>query len=120
MSALLAYEPLINFASPLICEDEVELNIEGYDVLCEFSTHAFNQRKNREIFKSACAWTVEKAFSHFFGLENHERFIIIDRELDISVVASFYQSGGEMVVSIITVIDSNEPNNPYDTYTIEV
>lgn len=119
MSAL-AVRDYVDFNSKLVSVDESWLNIEGYSVLVDFSYHAFKQRKNREIVKAAVTYTIEKAFSHFFGMDNNERFVIIDHEMDYSVVASFYQDGGEMVVSVISVIDTVNPFNGSNTHTIEV
>ena len=52
---------------------------------------------------------VQRAFPSMLGLQEEERFIVVDHSVGISFVGAFCWEDQEMVVSVISVSDSIQP-----------
>lgn len=98
---------------------EFELQIEAYDVYLGFTRHAVERQESRGIYEASVLSMIRGGFDYFFGLED-ERFIIIDHDLGISAIGFLHQEYGELHINIISVIDSVEPTNDFDTVVIEL
>lgn len=106
--------------SKLVSYKDICITIQGVPVIIEYSNHSLDQSKYRGIFESAATHMVKQAFEEIIDLHSSETFILVSHELGISLVASIRGIGGDVLVSIITAIDSAQPTNPYHTHTIAV
>lgn len=89
--------------------------IGGYELSVEITGHGAWRKVGRSVQESAIYMTVEKGFEHLGSLTHGDRFLLIDSELLHTVVGAVYFYGNEVVVEVITVIDSLEPTNPKGT-----
>lgn len=118
MSAL--YARCTQFDSKLTHYKDICLTIDGIPTIIEYSYHSIKQSKHRAVFEAAATMMVQNAFDELLDLRNDERFIIISLELGISVIGNMRAVGGDIVIGIVTVIDSTEPYNPHNTHTITI
>ena len=89
--------------------------IDIYDLNVEITGHGAWQKVGRSIQESAIYMTVEKGFDDIKELFNGERFLLIDTDLMHTVIGAVYFYGTEIVVEVITVVNSIEPTNPKGT-----
>lgn len=89
--------------------------INGYKFSVEITGHGAWRKVGRGVQESAIYMTAEKGFEYITTLSHGERFLLIDPELLHTVVGAVYFYGDEVVVEVITVIDSLEPTNPKGT-----
>lgn len=108
------------FVSKLDFKKDICMNIEGVSTIIEFSFHGTNRSKQRAVYESASVLMVQRAFDEILDLKNGQRFLIIDKELCISVVGALNAVGTDVIISIVSVIDSAEPYNPHNTYEIVI
>lgn len=108
------------FKSKLDIKKDVCIEIDGIPTVIEYSYHSIKRSKHRSIFEAAVTMMIQNAFDALLDLRNNERFIVIDRELCISVIGALKAVGGDIIISIVSVIDSDEPTNPHGTYTIAI
>jgi hypothetical protein len=108
------------FSSKLDTKKDIYLTIKGVRVIIELNHHSLKQGLHRNIFESSITHIVKKGFHHILRLQNDERFLMIDRELGITIVGTTYPEGAELVVAVISILNGVEPLNPYHTLTIAV
>ena len=89
------------------------LNIEGFDAVLNFSTHATQRAKSRGVYASAVAYMVEKGFNHILELKQNTEFILIDEDMHVSAICEVESDGEDIIINIISVIDSYRPINKY-------
>ncbi|BCT30308.1 MULTISPECIES: hypothetical protein [Bacillus subtilis group] len=99
---------------------DISLTIQGIPTIIEYSYHSIERSNHRGIFRAAVTNMIQLGFDKILDLKSDERFILIDNELGISVVGNVKGFGGDILISIISVLDSTEPTNPYHTYTIAI
>lgn len=95
--------------------NEYRNKINGYEFSVEITGHGAWRKVGRCVQESAIYMTAEKGFEQIKTLSHGERFLLIDPELLHTLVGAAYFYGNEVVVEIITVIDSLEPTNPRGT-----
>jgi hypothetical protein len=108
------------FESKLDKKKDIYITIDGIPTIIEYSYHSIKRSKHRLIFEAAVTMMIQNAFDNILDLHNDERFIVIDSDLCISVIGALKAVGGDIIVSIVSVIDSDEPTNPHGTYTIAI
>lgn len=114
------FEGYTKFESKIDNSKDICITIDGIPTVIEYSYHSIKRSKHRVVFESAVVMMIQNAFDEILDLHNDERFIVIDKELCISVIGSLRGVGGEIIISIVSVIDSDQPTNPYGTYTIAI
>jgi len=92
-----------------------EVTIGGTLLTVEITGHAAWRKVGRSIEEQAIYMSVQKGFEHIKTLINGERFILVDSEFLCSIIGQVHFYSGEVVVDIITVVDSMEPTNPKGT-----
>ncbi|MEX3713525.1 hypothetical protein ABFV99_14070 [Cytobacillus horneckiae] len=109
-----------NFESKLFSKKIVSLSIQGIYTSIEYSHHSIKRSKHRGVFDSAIVHMIQEGFDEILDLQNHQRFILINKELGLSIIGSLHCDGLDVVIDIISVIDSTKPTNPYNTFTIAI
>lgn len=118
MSAL--YKRKTDFESTLFSKKSIGFSVQGIFTSIEYSYHSINRSNHRGIFESAIVHMIQEGFDEILDLHNHQRFILISRELGLSVIAALHFDVIDIVIDIVSVIDSTEPTNPYHTHTIHL
>ncbi|UOE58107.1 hypothetical protein [Cytobacillus oceanisediminis] len=97
--------------------EDVILSIDGFDVVISYMQHAIERKKNRQIFKSSVSYMIESAFDQLLDLKKEAEFVLTSDEFGISVVGAMSYTGVDIVIRVITVIDSA---TPYNRHTLEI
>lgn len=92
----------------------------GFDSVITFRRHALKRKQHRTILHANVVWMVKKGFEEILDLKHEQEFILTNTELDMSVVGCVSCTGSDIVIRIITVIDSAEPRNEQQTLMIAV
>lgn len=108
------------FESKLDQKEDIYIEIDGIPTIIEYSSHGIERSKHRSIFQAVVTMMIQNAFDELLDLKNGQKFMIIDSELGITVIGVMEPCGLDVVIPIISVIDSAEPTNPHGTYTIAV
>lgn len=96
------------------------LDIDGFHTIIEFSDHSIFRGKHRKVYDSSILDMVRNGFYDIIDLHKNERFILICEEYGVSLIGGVRSVGGDIVITLITQIDSANPTNPYNTHTIYV
>ena len=118
MNAL--YERSTKFTSKLDSKKDIAITIDGVYTIIEFSYHSIKRGMERAIYESALVFMVQRGFDEILDLKNGERFIVIDKELRISFVGALNAVGTDIIISIVSAIDSAEPSNHRGTHEIAI
>lgn len=94
--------------------------IGGIELSVEITGHGAWRRVGRSVMESTVYATVEKGLDHIKSLSNGERFLLIDSEYLHTIIGAVYFYGKEIVVEVITIVDSLEPTNPRGTAEFRV
>lgn len=108
------------FESKLEMKNDIFLTIDGIPTTIEYTYHSIKRSRHRAVFVSVVTHMIQSAFDDILDLRDGERFIVIDNELCVSVIGALKAVGGDILISIVSVIDSAEPTNPYGTHTIAI
>lgn len=92
----------------------------GFDAVIVFRNHALKRKKHRSIIHANVVYMVKKGFEQVIDLKSETEFILTNTELNMSVVGCVSCAGSDIVVRIITVIDSAEPRNERGTLKIAI
>lgn len=118
MSAL--YQRYTPFQSPLYDTKDFHFTIQGFSVVVELNSHSMMRNKDRNIYESVVCLMVQEGFNHILDMKNNQRFILSSAEFDVSIVCVISSVGGEIIVSVVSSIDSKEPRNPHNTIQIAI
>ena len=100
--------------------EDIALNINGFSTIIEYSYHAIQEIGYRSIYVSAVTHIIQMAFDELLDLKYGDKFMITDNELGLTVVGVMEPSGLDIIIPIVSVIDSARPTNPHGTLIIAV
>lgn len=96
------------------------LNIEGFNVIIEFTLHSQKRGQKRRIYDNTVITMVRSGFYDIIELRNHEKFILSSYEFGVSLIGEIMSVGGDIVIKLVTSIDSPDATNPYGTPLIVI
>lgn len=106
--------------SKLDQSEDIFLTIQGIHIIIEYSFHGMEQSKHRSIYQAATVDMIQRGFNDIVDLQSGERFILVDNNLGISIIGAVRGIGGDILISVITTVDSTTPTNPHNTHTIAI
>lgn len=117
---MIAFKRHTEFKSKLTMCKSYEFDVDGFPLVIEMPLHAIKRHKHRGIYFSVVCDIIRKGFYDILDLRKGERFILTSKELGISVIGTMDVAGNDIVVWIVTVIDSVNPTNPHGTIQIAI
>lgn len=110
------YSRYTKFTSYLHSTRDFKIRTEDdLEVTLEFNLHGDNRSQEREVLHSTVLYMVQRQLESILDLTDGSRFIITDSELGISIVGGVAAVGLDLVVSIISAVDSPDIYNPHET-----
>lgn len=109
-----------NLISKLDGARETDIIVDSIPAIVEFSYHGQKRGKEREVIENAMVYMIQRAFHSIIDLKHGERFLLTDRELDMSLVGGIHADGTDIIISIISTVDSAFVHNPFDTLEIAI
>lgn len=109
-----------NLISKLDGARDISINVEGIDAIIEFSYHGQKRGHEGELLDSAIVFMVQRAFNEILDLKHGKQFLIKDEELDMSIVGQVRVERYDIIISVVSAINSAEPRNPYHTLEIAI
>ena len=90
---------------------DVFLNIDGFPVIINYSLHSLKRAKLRGVYLNSIVDMIKNGFDYILDLRAGERFILISEDYRISLIGCMHTAGSDIVIDIITTIDSDQPTN---------
>ena len=109
-----------NLISKLDGVRDTDIIVDGISAIIEFSYHGQKRGKERDMIENAMVYIIQRAFHSIIDLKHGERFLLIDYELDMSIVGVVEVDGRDIIIGIVSAVDSATPHNPQDTLEIVV
>lgn len=83
-----------------------ECKIEGCPVTIDDTNHSIRRYADRGITDYAVYGSIIAVGSAILDYPNGTEFVIIDEDINVSVVCGLHASGGDITIDIVTVIDN--------------
>lgn len=92
-------------------QKDVFLSIDGFPVIINYSLHSLKRAKLRGVYLNSIVEMIKNGFYSILDLRAGERFILISEEYRISLIGGMHTAGSDIVIDVITTIDSDKPTN---------